>query len=150
MDGPAGRFGPCFDVLQQPQNACALLDHRLRKVWVPAPVGSDGLPLSEAQYRGTSGQNVVAHVGAVVVGASEPGLSSVRTFLEDRRAERWVAGEPARPSESVTRAIQQFSPLSVRDDVWRRVRDLVESSVRRVERATVEPGAVGPDPPLTA
>ena len=63
--------------------------------------------------------------------------TSYQTFYADRHAEHWVAGEPARPGESVTRAIKQFLPASVPDEVWRRVEDLVKSSVRQAEPISV-------------
>jgi len=61
----------------------------------------------------------------------------LRSFRADRATERWVAGEPARPGESVTKAIKQFSPISVPPEVWHRVGDLVRDSVRRAEPTSV-------------
>ena len=47
--------------------------------------------------------------------------SSLESFLEDRRAEHWYAGEPVRPEESVRAAIARFTPNSVSDDMWSRI-----------------------------
>jgi integrase len=67
-------------------------------------------------------------------GSAPPPL---RSFDIDRRAELWVAGEPARQGESVSRAISQFSPLNVVPEVWKRIEHLVTTSVEQAEPTSV-------------
>ena len=88
-------------------------------------------PAAEQEHSDELGQSAPADLVVSTLG------TPLQSFYADREAEHWVAGEPARPAESVTKAIKQFSPLSVPGEVWRRIEDLVKSSVRQAEPTSV-------------
>ena len=106
-------------------------------------LGSRGISAAEAgaleerdQIRNEmAGQKVEQTADQVERAPTAP--TPLQSFHADRDAEYWVAGEPARPNESVTKAIKQFSPRSVPDGVWCRVEELVRSSVRQAEPTSV-------------
>ena len=56
---------------------------------------------------------------------------SLASFLEDRRAELWYAGQPLRADEPVSGVIDRFSPRSVPPARWARIEELVRDAVRR-------------------
>jgi hypothetical protein len=59
------------------------------------------------------------------------GVAVARSFLDDRRAERWAGGEPLRPDASVSGTVNRFSPRDVPADVWRRVEPTVKEAVTK-------------------
>ena len=62
---------------------------------------------------------------------------ALRSFYADRNTPNWVAGEPLRPDESVSKAIKQFSPLNVPEVLWRRIEALVKDTVAQAAPASV-------------
>jgi hypothetical protein len=88
--------------------------------------------------RGVEGGGVAAQAEPVALGASQdasPG--SLESFLEDRQAEHWYAGEPVIPGEPVSAAIARFTPSSVPDEVWSRIGVFVSTSVEQATPHTV-------------
>jgi len=69
--------------------------------------------------------------------APELTASMASGFLLDRLAENWVAGEPRRAGQSVTKAIAKFSPPRVPPDVWARIESTVRNSVETAAPASV-------------
>jgi len=71
--------------------------------------------------------------------ASPPVAGQVgdRSFLADRAAARFFAGEPVRPEDSVSDAIARFSPANVTAAQWNRIGPVVRASVERAAPTTV-------------
>jgi integrase len=78
------------------------------------------MPTPPDEFFERSDQSVPSSAG------SQEGASS---FLKDRQAESWCAGEPIRLDDSVTKAIARFSPKSVASERWARVQGLVTDAV---------------------
>jgi len=53
-------------------------------------------------------------------------------FCADRAAEFWSFGEPVRPAEAVSSAIERFSPKDVSTEVWQRIEPVVRDVVTKV------------------
>jgi len=83
----------------------------------------------EREVRG----HVVADNGVPVAGAESgtAGRRSLESFLEQRLATDWYAGQPLSVGESVRGVINRFSPRSVPSGQWARIEGLVRDSVRR-------------------
>lgn len=71
---------------------------------------------------------VIAVAGAESEAAARRSLDS---FLEQRLAADWYAGQPLGVGESVSGVINRFSPRSVPPSQWARIEGLVRDSVRR-------------------
>jgi hypothetical protein len=88
--------------------------------------------------RGVKGHGAATQAGPVILGASEEsGPRSVESFLEDRTAEDWYAGQPVRAGEPVSAAIAKFTPKSLPDEVWSRIGSFVTDSVEQATPHTV-------------
>lgn len=87
--------------------------------------------------RGVRGHGVATDAGPVDFAVSEfSGPGSAESFLEDRRAEHWYAGQPVRAGEPVSQVINRFSPRSLPHGQWARIERLVRDSVRQASPAT--------------
>ena len=64
-------------------------------------------------------------------------LGPAASFLEDRTAEHWYAGQPVRAREPVSAAIAKFTPKSLPDEVWSHIGGFVTDSVERATPHTV-------------
>ena len=60
-----------------------------------------------------------------------------RSFLDDRSARWFFAGEPVRPEDSVSDAIARFTPAKVSAAQWSRIGPVVRSSVEKAEPTCV-------------
>lgn len=62
---------------------------------------------------------------------------SIASFLADREAQVWCAGEPVRIGESVSEAIARFSPQKVPAKIWASIEVFVRECVDRAAPTTV-------------
>lgn len=69
--------------------------------------------------------------------STDSGPGSVGSFLKDRIAEQWYAGQPVRAQEPVSAAIAKFTPKSLPPEVWSRIGGFVTSSVEQATPHTV-------------
>lgn len=58
-------------------------------------------------------------------------------FHADRLAQRWYAGEPVRPEDSVSAAIARFNPAEVPPAQWARIGPVVRASVEKAAPTSV-------------
>ena len=89
----------------------------------------------EHRQDGGVGGHGVADPGVPVAGA-DSGTAvrrSLESFLEQRLAAEWYAGQPLGVGESVSGVINRFSPRSVPPCQWARIEGLVRDSVRRAD-----------------
>jgi hypothetical protein len=86
---------------------------------------------------GVQGHSVATKAGLVALGVSErSGPRSLESFLQDRQAEHWYAGQPVRAGEPVSQVINRFSPRSLPPGQWARIEALVRESVRQASPVT--------------